>query len=78
MGYLDLTVLMTDDTTAVRRIMGSAIMNAGYWPDVRVTSVEKKRIRAIPDVRIIIPVPSFPFALAIRYPIRQTTAPMKG
>ena len=39
-------------TIVARRIIGSASMKTGNFPDVRVTKVDESRIRPIPEVRM--------------------------
>jgi hypothetical protein len=52
--------------TETSRITGSANMNKGMEPEVRVTKAEDRKTRLIPDERMISPVWSLGFFHAIR------------
>lgn len=67
----------TKPIMAAKRITGSANIKMGIVPDVRVTIVDDRRTRQIPDARIINPVWTFGFLRPIKYAIRQTVAPIK-
>ena len=52
----DLMVQITDIMSAASRTTGSANINTGIVPDVRVTNVDKRTTRLFPDVRMIKPI----------------------
>ena len=55
MVLYDLTTLKTEPATANISITGSASMNTGNCPHVSETIVDDRRIRQIPEVRIVNP-----------------------
>ena len=53
-------------TTAATSITGSASMKTGIFPAVSVTMVDKSTTKAMPETRMISPVCSLFFLLAIK------------